>query len=205
MCKHWNVLTADPNIREIVGEYPQFLFKNKKNLHRLLCYTNATSFHETRSNLGTKPCNKCNFCTFICESNMFIHPNTSQFFSFDVSASCDTEHVVYLALCSSCPAFFVGKTDRRLKDRVREHLYQIHIRSNTNALSEHVLEINNSHTFKILVLYINTPSLRGGDLRNYTERNETNWIIKLQAHIHPGLNDKVPLRPALKNRRFHFK
>ncbi|XP_043935065.1 C-type lectin domain family 4 member M-like [Protopterus annectens] len=43
--KHWKVLTIDPQIKEFVADYPQFLFQIKKNLHRILCYPKTMKIH----------------------------------------------------------------------------------------------------------------------------------------------------------------
>lgn len=135
---------------------------------------------------------------------MFVHPNTSKIFTFNIRANCDTEHIVYLAVCTACTAFYIGKTDRKLKNRIREHIYQIRIKSEVNALSKHILQKGLSRQFKFMVIQINVPNIRGGDVRNKTEQIETDWIIKMQAHIPPGLNGKIPVKSALKGRNIKY-
>ncbi|XP_043919394.1 latent-transforming growth factor beta-binding protein 2-like [Protopterus annectens] len=172
--KHWGTLLLDENIREIVGDTPRFLFKNKRNLKRMLCYQSCTNTEPDNTQIDnhTKPCNRCNQYEYIDTRRNFIHPFTKQEFIINVPADCQTEHVVYLARCTACEAFYIGKTNRKLRERIREHAFDVRIGSESSALTKHNIKSGPTHKFKFTVLQKINPSIRGGDLESYTEECE---------------------------------
>ena len=41
--------------------------------------------------------------------------------------NCKTTHVIYRLECPQCKVFYIGRTKRRLQDRLAEHKYAIRV------------------------------------------------------------------------------
>lgn len=126
-----------------------------------------------------------------------MHPVTHRIYTFDVSATCDTNNVVYLATCTACSSFYIGKTNRKLKERIIEHKSEIRRACENNALFKHIDEYGCSHKFNFRVIDVIFSSIRGGDMGNLLEVKEFEWIVRLSADSIPGLNSAVSLKPIL--------
>ncbi|XP_043921439.1 nucleoporin NUP42 [Protopterus annectens] len=55
--RFWAVLQIDNDLKEIVGEFPKFQYKNKKNLKRMLCHSKHKRVEMTTT--YTVPCGQC--------------------------------------------------------------------------------------------------------------------------------------------------
>ncbi|XP_043942110.1 uncharacterized protein LOC122813711 isoform X1 [Protopterus annectens] len=197
--KHWGILSVDDDINNVVGVKPRYTYKNKMNLKNLLCHKNGGRYMS--SSFNTTPCGSCHQCVLINTGNNFKQPITGQVFFFFTGTNCRSENVIYLATCMACPAFYVGKTNRQLRERIREHVYKMRVGDVTNALAKHQKMAGFSHTFTFFVLQHIHTTLRGGNLEAYTLEMELRWIIRCRADSKPGLNDKVSLQAILKRRK----
>ncbi|XP_043942863.1 perforin-1-like [Protopterus annectens] len=79
----------------------------------------------------------------------------------------------------------------------RMHYRDIQNKKETNALDKHVEAEGSPHYFKFIVLEI-LEGVRGVDIKNRTEIAEQRWILRLNAHTPPGINEAVSLKPLLK-------
>jgi hypothetical protein len=103
----------------------QLVFKNKKNLHRLILNKNPGSTREREHYAGLTTCN-CLFCQRIGPET--THP----FFPTELkspwtripASKCTTDNLVYLAGCRDCGVIYVGETGNTLKDRCNRHAAQ---------------------------------------------------------------------------------
>ncbi|XP_043932229.1 uncharacterized protein LOC122806053 [Protopterus annectens] len=66
--------------------------------------------------------------------------------------NCNSKRVVYLACCTACRAYYIGKTERCIKKRIYEHYYKISKHDTTNALYRHVSEKGDNHVFIFAVI-----------------------------------------------------
>ncbi|XP_043927894.1 histone H1C-like [Protopterus annectens] len=96
--------------------------------------------------------------------------------------------------------YYMGKTNRCLTERIKEHLYNVNRQDMKNALAKNVVKEGSGHSFKFMVIEKLLVTDRGADVKVQTERLETNWILRLAAHKEKVLNDFVPLNPVLKLR-----
>lgn len=200
--RNWNILIMDSQTKKLVGDKPSFLYKNSENLKLTLCndshiLSNSTSGLNQES--GTYACNHCNRCQYITKNQIYRHPNNNFVFTPNFHATCDTMNLVYLANCSLCQAFYVGLTKRKLQERIYNHLYDINKGSETNALAKHIQEFT-LHTFCFRVLQVVRINPRGGDSYNNLSIIELNWILKLGAHLPPGLNHVLSIKPILQQK-----
>ncbi|XP_043926724.1 mucin-4-like [Protopterus annectens] len=110
---------------------------------------------------------------------------------------CNTRSVVYLALCDCCPAYYVGKTDQRFKDRIYQHIYAIRKKKEDNALAKHIIN-QSGHSFHFLDIDHIPYNIRGGPQALFLEIKELEWQIKLEAFSSPGLNEHCNISCILK-------
>lgn len=116
-------------------------------------------------------------------------------------SDCATRNVVYIAHCVQCFSFYVGKTNRTLRERIRDHEYCLRRQQDCSALAKHTLTAGDSHTFLYQVIQVLDTNLRGGNIINLTEQAELGWICRLAAHRGKGLNEVLSIKPHLKGRR----
>ncbi|XP_043934417.1 fanconi-associated nuclease 1 [Protopterus annectens] len=198
--ENWNILMVDDQTRAVVGEKPNFVFSNMKNLQQQLCYRNTTSIprHINSPIGGTKKCGSCPQCVFVDESRFFRDPNTRRLWEIKNNSTCRTRNIVYVAHCIKCFKFYIGKSNRTLRERIRDHYYCVARGHDYSAISKHILNEGEDHKFYFQVLHIQYPNIRLGDIVNLTEQAETRWILRLGSHRGYGLNDHVSVKPILK-------
>ena len=140
---------------------------------------------------GTFKCgtNGCRYCKLI-KTGQHVHSCSSEK-SFPIKhfINCNTKFVIYVIGCSICKLQYVGRTTRRLKDRLRDHLYDIDKNHDTNVARHwnitHCKDIS-SLTVQGMEKMI-TP-IRGGDKFRNLCRREVFWIFSLHTRIPRGLN-----------------
>ncbi|XP_043913188.1 TBC1 domain family member 15 [Protopterus annectens] len=143
--KYWFCLSLEKDVTKLVGVEPTITFKRGNNMKELLERKPLV----TRTKGGTSKCGACRQCAFINTADSFSMG--SHTFRIWKRFNCNSRRVVYLAQCKQCPAFYIGKTDRRLRDRVYEHGYAINNRKDENALAKHC-GTNVDHSFDFMVI-----------------------------------------------------
>jgi hypothetical protein len=100
-------------------------FQNKKLItESQLPFVHVLEKNLKISSLGTKP-------TIPCPSNCKTCP-------LQEKPACLTSKCNYIASCKICGEEYIGKTDRRLQDRMKEHMvYVANIREEKSALAHH--------------------------------------------------------------------
>jgi hypothetical protein len=124
--RHWRSMTSqDPYLEEVFPQPPLMAYRRQRNIGDKLIRAKVPKemcHREQRKLTGMKKCNKpCHTCPYIQErkkvkSGQYIwHINSSM--------DCRTENIIYLIQCDkeNCGEKYVGETERRLKDRMREH------------------------------------------------------------------------------------
>lgn len=150
--------------------------------------------------VGTYKClqNSCNHCGNILQRKDFTDLRTKCVFKINQFINCNTNYVVYRLTCP-CNCFYIGRTKRRLKDRVAEHKYAIRTNNENYPMARHFFSHHNKDDSLLKVEgieHIEKPT-RGGDRLNRLLQRETFWIDKFNALNHPGLNEEIDFRPFL--------
>lgn len=73
---------------------------------------------------GANPCGTCLFCVYMSKRTLFINPIDSKSYVIKDFISCKTPEVVYAAQCP-CDTIYVGKTIKRLRRRICQHISSI--------------------------------------------------------------------------------
>ncbi|OCU01657.1 hypothetical protein XELAEV_18007451mg [Xenopus laevis] len=83
--------------------------------------------------------------------------------------------------CTKCQVQYVGHTIRRLKDRVREHIFSTENTNRETPVGKHFLHCCNSNTKYLCVQVIEKvcPSIRQDDLLTAINHREAFWIFQL--------------------------
>lgn len=113
-------------------------------------------------------------------------------------ANCNTCFVVYRLECV-CGCFYIGRTKRRLKDRVAEHKYAIRIGNPAYPMAVHYHKAGHSSSspLKVMAIEVIPKPPRGGNQLKTLLQRETFWISTLNATNFPGLNEECDFSPFL--------
>ena len=177
-------MTLDANMKKIFPKPPMLAFKQPQNLRKMLCRAKLPTQNQAKRKLkGVKPCNQpCTLCPYINTSKEFTSSQSKEIFKINDLYTCNTKGVIYLTTCSQCNKQYVGQTGRTLKERMKEHLYNMYKKTEVTGL--HYSLPGHSHwNFKVQVIekvYPNTA--------NFRLEREDYWIKKLETKIPPGLN-----------------
>ena len=139
-------------------------------------------------------CGHCPHCSHIIQSKTFMDLRTKETFKIREFYNCSTTHVIYrLTCCCSEGYFYVGRTKRRLRDRLAEHKYAIRTGNPDVPMARHFVRFHNQNDslLKIEVLEHIKPLTRGGDRIRKLNQREAFWIHRLDALNHPGLNEDI--------------
>ncbi|XP_043920365.1 transcription factor TFIIIB component B'' homolog [Protopterus annectens] len=112
--KNWNLFKINESIYSKLGDLPRVTFRKGNNLKSLL--EHASTPHVSRP--GMSKCENCNFCKYVEVTNSFSINGIR--YKIRGKFNCNSTFVVYLAMCKMCPSYYVGKTERRLRDRLAE-------------------------------------------------------------------------------------
>ncbi|XP_040212985.1 uncharacterized protein LOC120943646 [Rana temporaria] len=188
--KHWSLLTNDPILSNYIGQRPDITFKRSRSLRDKL----TSSHYKTNSNQQRPPngmmrCGRCNFCPWVREGTTFSLPN-GEIFTPNFYADCNTQGIIYLMTCS-CHAFYVGKTIRNFKHRIRDHVYYSSQGKMVTSVSRHLDLYHkfNTSVASFIVLAIVPKDCRGGNWDKQVLQKETYWIERLDALRPPGINE----------------
>ena len=182
--KHWITMTQDPLMKKVFPKPPMLAFKQPPNLRRMLCRAKLPTVNQARRKLkGVKPCNEpCNLCPYINTSKNIISSQTKEKFEIKDLFTCNSKGVIYLTTCTLCNKQYVGQTGRKLKERMKEHLYNMYKKTEVTGL--HYSLPGHSHwNFKVQVIEKVSPNTP-----NYRLEREDFWIKKLCTKTPLGLN-----------------
>ena len=196
--KHWPILASDPTLAQLFNEPPLFVYRRGPNLRNKLVRANIKpSPKQTRLfplKNGNYPCGHCAQCCNAIKSNVFRHLTSGRIFRVRGFITCSTENVIYTLRCE-CNKIYVGKTTRKLKQRISEHKSSIRRNDINYPVARHFNEC--SHPISSLrfqgIEHIEMP--RGGDMEKRLCQRELYWIDTLNA-LHPGtgLNEDFDMR-----------
>ncbi|XP_056391941.1 uncharacterized protein LOC130284967 [Hyla sarda] len=203
--KNWHLLMADPDIVNTVQNRPTVTFRKNKTIADLLKgqkFNREAHPKETwLSGIAPKGNKNCGFCPQ-CPHNINAISIKLGSYVFEIKhlITCRSTFVVYF-LCCSCQFFYIGKTERQLRARVREHMYSVRKGGGSPTFVQHMQSIHggNCTTLKFGGLETIPCHPSGGDRRRLLLRAEARWILRLDAQGPLGLNDKLDFSPFFIN------
>ena len=199
---NWDLISSDPTLREVFPTPPKVSFKRAPTLRDRLVPSHLPADKKKtwlhRSPKGTFKCGSCNHCTNIKECKQFTDFKTQKIYDIKAFINCNTTFVVYRLSCP-CGCFYIGRTKRRLKDRVSEHKYAIRRGNLDYPMAKHFYNVHNCNPDSLKVEGLETIkyNIRGGDRLKLLLQRETFYIYHLQATVYPGLNEEIDFSPFL--------
>lgn len=125
--KNWDIIKSDTILRDALPEVPTITFKRAPTLKDSLVKSYMPPV-QNKTWLGTKrgnyKCGNCNHCNNMVKTNTFIDVTSNREYSIYSFINCNTSFVVYRLECP-CGCFYIGRTKRKLKERLAEHKYAI--------------------------------------------------------------------------------
>ncbi len=195
--RNWSIIESDVALSQVFPEPPLFSYRRCPTLQDKLVHSHLKpDAQQTR--LDTKPkgsykCHQCNHGTNVTQTKTFLDFTSQREFTINHFINCKTTFVIYRLECPTCKVFYIGRTKRRLQDRLAEHKYAIRTGNVNYPMAKHYLDFHNSNPFTLQAFGIDhiPPSIRKGDRQRKLNQRETFWIYKLQATKHPGFNEDL--------------
>ena len=82
--------------------------------------------------------------------------------------NCKTTHVIYRLECPQCKVFYIGRTKRRLQDRLAEHKYAIQVGNEDYPMARHYKSLHHGNPASLQAMGIDhiPASIRKGVLNS---------------------------------------
>lgn len=123
--KHWRTMTLDPWMKEVYSLPPMVSFRRPPNLREKLIKAKVPEEINRPKRVvhGMKKCKRnCVTCPYV-EVGKSVHSSyNTQSVQINGDFDCTATNVIYSIVCTKCGAQYIGKTERSLDDRAREHL-----------------------------------------------------------------------------------
>ena len=190
---NWAIIESDANLRQVFPEPPQISFRRAPTLrdklvHNFLPPTRNESW--LKRPIGCYKCMNCPHCSNVQQTKTFIDFKTKKLYKINDFINCNTTFVI----TCTCPGiFYIGRTKRRLRDRLAEHKYAIRTNNHVYPIARHFQAVHNSNDSLLHITGIEhiKPLIRGGDRLKKLNQRETFWIHSLDALTSPGLNEDI--------------
>lgn len=121
--------------------------------------------------------------------------------------NCSTSRVIYMITCP-CPKIYVGKTKRKLKVPIGEHLREINEKGKIpeKPLAKHfaLCHGGSSLGMKVKGIYALKLPTRRGDFDRILLQKEKWWVYQLKSLVPVGLNTELNLQAFLETYGFYF-
>ncbi|XP_055767325.1 uncharacterized protein LOC129842721 [Salvelinus fontinalis] len=200
---NWGIIQSDTLLRQIFPEPPVISFKrcptlNDKLVHSYLPGDSQKTWLDHKPK-GSFKCNQCNHCSNIVQKKYFVDTASKMEYYLKHFINCKTTHVIYRLECPQCKVFYIGRTKRRLQDRLAEHKYAIRVGNEDYPMARHYKSLHHGNPASLQAMGIDhvPASIRKGDRLKQLNQRESFWIYKLQATKYPGLNEDMDFSPFL--------
>ena len=196
--QNWDLLGRSKTTKDIHRSKVTTSYKRPKKLKEILTRA-RTDYHENKgrtspdqNNTNNNICRtkNCKYCTMLDTSGKMINHVTHTEHSTKHNVTCNSSNLIYCIKCKTCDIQYVGQTKRKIKDRMREHMYHTNKGIYHSDVPYHFNSDNHCGTddMKVYILdfiYEHPDSKRAGSLRNTIEFN---WIQTLRTQAPYGLN-----------------
>ncbi|XP_041422161.1 uncharacterized protein LOC121394669 [Xenopus laevis] len=199
--RHWGVLQCDIELRGIIPDKPKVVFKRANNLKQILTNNHCIKkehIHKEHTWAGFYPCSLCTACRYGKKKKKFTSEVNKREFEIKQNIRCTTKNVIYCLQCP-CGIQYVGKTNRKLRDRIREHVNNIKKGNEKHTVSKHFRDSHGMNPAGLQYWGVEEVKKRwrGGDLVKTTLQCESRWIYSLETFTPKGLNVDINLRAFL--------
>lgn len=192
--KYLPILYSDPAYSEILSSGFKTVSRRAPTLGGSVSpsiFTSSVSHHRWLNFKGTFRCGvkRCDYCRFIKTGQSVTSCSNDRDFEIKSFKKSNTKYVAYVITCTDCNLQYVGRTTHRLRDRLRDQLYDISINKKTNV-ARHWNMVHSKNTSSLVIQGIEnvkTP-IRGGNRLRLLCKREVFWIFSLNTRIPLGMN-----------------
>lgn len=185
--KHLPVLHRSERLKKAFEQAPLVAFRRDRNIGDILVHgkLNRTIPQYNRDKCDDED---CSVCTRMSDTEITSTDGVLTF-SVKLHQQCKTENVVYGITCGKCSKIvYIGETERRLRDRIKEHLADVR-HQREKAVARHFNDEEHAITdFGVVILEKIIDNSK-----YYRLIKEKEWIDKLKTEIPKGLNKKTKL------------
>lgn len=144
----------------------------------------CSSFPKTKSNNSSRPCMRfsCNECENIVTTDKITSTWTHKTYKIIGNNNCQTRNVIYAITCPLCSYQYIGETGRMLRERLRDHKYNIRYRRRDLPVSGHFIDHDLQERDLLCTIIDNSPSDK-----NVRLRLEEAWIRVLDTMTPHGI------------------
>ena len=194
---NWDILARSATTKDLHRTSLRIGYRRLKNLRDMLVRA-KTDFHpnekdtekeKTKCCEGRNKCKKknCKYCKILKSDRTLFNHNRK--YNTKNAITCNRSNVIYCIECTQCQKKYVGQTKRKIKDRMREHMYNVTRKKNNDVSHhfnmEHHKGVENMKFYILDYIYKHPESKRAKTLRN---KLEFNWIHRLQTQSPQGMN-----------------
>lgn len=197
--ENWAIINSDPELQQVFPEPPLVSYKRAPTLRDKLVHSHLPPERKEswlKRPVGVYRCSNCPHCSHVIQSKAFIDFKSKKEYKIKDFINCNTTFVIYRLSCPCPNIFYVGRTKRRLRDRLAEHKYAIRTGNADYQMAQHFARVHNKNDslLKIEALEHIRPLDRGGDRIRRLNQRETFWIHQLDALRYPGLNEDIEFK-----------
>ena len=197
--ENWDILGRSKETKQIHRSKLICSFKKPKSIKDHLVRARTDYNEETD---GQMPSNqtkaitknickkqKCKYCDMISTSGVITSKQTKEKHTTKHNVTCNSSNVIYCIECTNCKIQYVGQTKRKIKERIREHLYYTKKQIYKSDVPYHFngakCTIDNIQVHITDFIYEHPESKRAKSLRLTLEHN---WVSRLRTQAPNGLN-----------------
>ena len=118
------MIASDPSLKEVFPKPPMVAYKRPPTIGDKLIRSKVPKLQNRRSSRqlkGMKKCFNCVNCPYVSEGKAVKSFASKTTVAINISATCESNNVVYCISCKKCKVQYIGKTERELKLRIAEH------------------------------------------------------------------------------------
>ena len=202
--KYWPLISSSRTLGKIFPSSPLGAFRRQKNLKDLLVASKLRypppPPRAPPPNPRNTTCPKitCRYCRIMDKAKTATSSalNTNIKTRYSCTVSCLTPNVVYLIICLKCQSQYIGETQRKVKERIGEHLRFIKNFGNPNVKDTPVSQHFNicckkpaQLRFQILEVIRANPALES--TTKLRKRREKWWVLTLRTLDPLGMNVSI--------------
>ncbi|MES9884726.1 MAG: GIY-YIG nuclease family protein [Sedimenticola sp.] len=183
-----HLLHKSKRMADVFKEPPLVAYRRGQNLGDVLIHGKFNRIFGAKGRNNNAPCGepKCTICPYFDPADSFTSVNGVKY-KITRGGTCNTRNVVYLLSCKVCHCSqYVGETERSLKERAKEHIWDIRACRDKPVSNHFNLPAHSIHDLSVQIIEKVTDKTT-----SYRRVREEFWIAKIGTTAPNGLNVKT--------------
>ena len=185
--KHYRTMIAnDPSLKEVFPKPPMVAYKRPPTIGDKLIRSKVPKLQNRRSSRqlkGMKKCFNCVNCPYVSKGKAVKSFASKTTVAINISATCESNNVVYCISCKKCKVQYIGKTERELKLRIAEHRGTTNNKKLDKSVGDHFNLVG--HRLSDLSFSVLEKVFKS--CPEYLQKREEHWIQRFRTK-YEGLN-----------------